>query len=210
MQPENTWILDLGKSEDELLSGMSSRCRYNIKLAEKSGVKVHSNESDRKMLNTFFDLFSTTAKRHKISYRGADYFSNFLDILGKAGYARIYSATLLQEEGKEINLTSGICVYSRDKAIYMFGASSDELRNLKAPNLLVWRMIADAKAAGKKEFDFYGIAPNDDPKHPWAGITSFKKQFGGCQIDIIGSYDLIFKSAEYTAFKMLEKMRRHY
>lgn len=207
MQPENTWTLNLEPSKEELLAQMSMRCRYNVKLAKKSGVTVTSSRADQPMLDNFYSLYSITGKRHGITFREKGYFKNLLEILGKEDYARIYEASLWKEQ-KAVILCSGILVFSGEKAIYMFGSSSNEYRNLKSPNLLVWQMILDAKKQGCKEFDFYGIAPTDDKKHPWAGITSFKKQFGGYQIDILGSYDLVFRPAEYQAFKLLEKIRR--
>jgi len=207
MQPENTWMLDITKDSDQLLAEMSVRCRYNVRLATKSGIEVKSAENDQKMLSDFYSLYSITGKRHGITYRNISYFQNLLDILSKGGYARIYSATFKSEGGNK-TLSSGIVIYSGEKAIYMFGASSNEHRNLKAPNLLVWQMIADAKVKGCETFDFYGIAPDDNPKHPWAGITSFKKQFGGYQENILGSYDLIIQPIMYKIFKMAEKIRR--
>ncbi len=208
MQPENTWILDITKDQDELLAEMSVRCRYNIRLAAKSGVEITSTEYSDEMLHDFYSLYSITGKRHGITYRSIGYFQGLLDILSKGGYARIYSSTL-KSDGQCKVLSSGIVVYSGKKAIYMFGASSNEYRNLKAPNLLVWQMIQDAKEKGCDAFDFYGIAPNDDPKHPWSGITSFKKQFGGYQVDIHGCYDRILKPTSYQLFKVLEKIRRN-
>lgn len=206
MQPENTWILELQKDEEALLAQMSMRCRYNVRLAQKSGVIVESASFDDKMLDGFYQLYLLTGKRHGITFRSSAYFKNFLEILSKDSYARIYTATVEKDEKKL--LSAGIVVYSGRKAIYMFGASSNELRNLKAPNLLVWQMMLDAKKAGFQEFDFFGIAPDDDPKHPWAGITSFKKQFGGHQVDILGSFDLVLRPLEYKMFKTLEKIRR--
>lgn len=206
MQPEHTWVLDITKDEETLLAEMSPRCRYNVKHAQKLGVIVKSG-LDQAKIDFFYDLYSTTGKRHGITYRAKTYFESLIEILGKDGYACLYTGEI-ESEGKSVPLTAGILIYSGDKAIYMFGASSDEMRQVKAPNLLVWQMIHDAKEKGCEEFDFFGIAPTDDPKHPWAGITSFKKQWNGRQIDILGSYDLIFKPVEYRLFKMAEKIRR--
>lgn len=207
MQPTHTWVLDITKSEDELMAEMNMRCRYNVRLAEKSGVKIESSDKDQTLIDNFYNLYSITGKRHGITYRNKEYFKTFLEIFGQAGYACVYNGKII-ENNTPLVLTAGVLVYSGKTAIYMFGASSNEKRNLKAPNLLVWQMIKDAKAKGCERFDFFGIAPDDNPKHPWAGITSFKKQFGGEQINILGSYDMIFRRAEYQAFKILEKTRR--
>jgi len=49
-------------------------------------------------------------------------------------------------------------------------------------------MITDAKAKpqGLTAFDYGGVAPDDQPDHPWAGATRFKKSPGGGGGDIHG------------------------
>ena len=206
MQPEHTIVLDLEQTEEELLSEMKQKCRYNIKVAQKNGVVIRKS-LDPKDLDIFYDLYSKTGKRHDITHRGKDYFKALLEILGKSGYAQLYTATT-KVEGKDKNLASAIMIDFDQTVIYMFGASSDECKNLMAPHLLHWQAIQDAKCAGYKKYDFFGIAATDDANHPWAGITRFKKQFGGEQVNILGSYDLPLRPIEYQLFKIAEKIRR--
>lgn len=204
MQPEHNWVLNIDKSEEEILAGMKQKGRYNIKIAENADVKVtSSSDSDSKELKEFYEQYSATGKRHKISYRGHEYFTSLLAIFGKSDYARAYTAW----HGEKA-LASAIILFYGQSALYLYGGSSDIDRNLMAPYLVHWQIIKDAKARNLKEYNFLGVAPNDDEKHPWAGITRFKKQFGGEQIDIAGSYDLPLRSIEYQAFKIAEKIRR--
>ncbi len=206
MQPEHTLVLDLTKSEEQLLSGMKQKCRYNIKLAAKNNIEIRKSE-EQSDIDKFYELYFSTAKRHHISCRSKSYFNLLLEILGRSGYAQVYTAEA-KIEGKIRTLASAIIVYSGETAVYMFGASSDEYKNLMAPHLLHWQIIQDAKAASYLKYDFFGIAPDDNPKHPWAGITRFKTQFGGEQLDLIGSYDLIIQPLKYQLFKLAEKIRR--
>lgn len=207
MQPEHTWVLDLTKTDEELLAGMKQKGRYNIKIAGENEVEIAVSDTLGSELDDFYRLYSATGKRHHIPHRAQSYFSSLLEILGKSGYARVYTA-YKRINGKKIPLASAIVVYSGKTAIYMFGSSSDEYKNLMAPYTLHWKIIQDAKERGFEQYDFFGIAPDDNPSHPWAGITRFKKQFGGEQIDIMGSYDLIFKPFQYQLFKIAEKIRR--
>lgn len=209
MQPEHTLTLDLDKSEAELLSEMKQKGRYNIKIAERSSLNISSSDKLGKELDDFYTLYAETGKRHRITYRSKLYFDTLLEILGQSGYARVYTAYAKTSLSRETPLASAIIVYSGKSAIYMFGSSSDENKNLMAPYLLHWQIIKEAKADGYKEYDFFGIAPDDNPRHPWAGVTRFKKQFGGREETILGSYDLPLQPIYYQLFKFAEKIRRH-
>ena len=206
MQPEHTLVLDLAKSEEEILTQMKQKGRYNIKVAEKHGVKVRFSD-DLAGVKDFYNLYEKTAKRHSISHRQKRYFDGLIEIMSQKGYSRVYTAEATID-GKKVSLASAVIIFSEDKAIYMFGASDDQYKNVMAPYLLHWTIIKDCKEAKYNSYDFFGIAPNDNPKHPWSGVTRFKKQFGGEEISIMGSYDLVFKPLSYQLFKIAEKIRR--
>lgn len=203
MQPVHTLTLNLNASEEKLLNEMKPKGRYNLKIAQKQ-VKVEKSTQKGRALDDFYLMYEETGKRHKISYRSKEYFEALVEILGALGYARVYTGYT----ENNIPVASAIVVYSGSKAIYLFASSSNEFRSLKAPNLINWEAICQAKDEGYEEYDFFGIAPNDDPSHPWAGITRFKKQFGGKEKEILGSYDLIFSPMLYAGFKAAEKIRR--
>ncbi|TSC94431.1 MAG: putative methicillin resistance protein [Candidatus Berkelbacteria bacterium Athens1014_28] len=199
MQPEHTLVLDLTKSEEEILAQMKQKGRYNIKVAEKYGVKIANGK-----IEDFYQLYLQTAKRQKITFRKINYFQKLIDILGKKEYAFVLNAT--NPEGKI--LASSIVSLFADTATYLFGGSSDEMREMMASYKLQWEIIKKAKQFGCKYYDFFGIASTENPKHPWAGVTRFKKQFGGEEKTMLGSWDLIFSPAKYGAFKLAEKLRR--
>jgi lipid II:glycine glycyltransferase (peptidoglycan interpeptide bridge formation enzyme) len=207
MQPEHTLILDLTKSEEEILAQMKPKGRYNIKIGSKNNLKLLSSNKKGELLENFYKLYRETAQRQKITFRGKAYFEKLLDKLGRKEYAQVYNVTT-EIEGVQKTLAATVIVFSNDKAIYLFGASSSEYRNLMAPYFMQWAIIKEAKRKGCKKYDFFGIAPNDDENHPWAGITRFKKQFGGYEVQILGSYDLVFRPLEYKFFKMAETLRR--
>jgi lipid II:glycine glycyltransferase (peptidoglycan interpeptide bridge formation enzyme) len=207
MQPEHTIILDISQSEADILAQMKQKGRYNIKIAERAGITISSSESRGAELDQFYELYKTMAVRQKISYRNKAYFEALLEILGERQYARCYNATIADSGGEQI-LAAAIIGFCDHRATYLFGGSSNERRNLMAPYLLHWQIIREAKARGFSEYDFFGIAPCDNPNHPWAGVTRFKKQFGGQEVHLAGSWDLVFRPAEYQLFKIAEKIRR--
>jgi lipid II:glycine glycyltransferase (peptidoglycan interpeptide bridge formation enzyme) len=201
MQPEHTLILDLTQSEEEILTQMKQKGRYNIKIAERSGIQVKSSKS----VDNFYRLYETMSHRQKISYRGKNYFQKLVDILGEKDYILVFDA--YSPDSSE-SLASAIVVFCGERATYLFGGSSDQNRNLMAPYKLHWEIIKYAKDKGFKEYDFFGIAPEGAENHPWSGVTRFKEQFGGNREDILGSYDLVFNKLKYRAFRIAEQVRR--
>ena len=210
MQPEHSLILDISKSEEEILAQMKSKGRYNIKVAEKHGVKIVDGT-----VEDFYKLYEATARRQKISYRNLAYFQNLIDILSKKDYVKVFSG-YVENEGPSTSprasggapLASAIVVFYGNLAIYLYGGSSDEMRNVMAPYKLHFEIIREAKKRGCKEYDLFGIAPSDDEKHPWAGVSRFKRQFGGREISMLGSWDLVFSPIKYQLFKIAERIRR--
>lgn len=199
MQPEHTLLIDLSKSENDILGQMKQKGRYNIKIAEKHGVKVSTGK-----IKDFYQLYQKMAKRQKITFRKESYFQKLVDILGKNDYVQVFRAE--SKSGKI--LASAIVVFYQDVATYLFGGSSDDDRQLMAPYKLQFEMMREAKKRGCRYYDMFGIAPNNNPKHPWAGVTRFKRQFGGQELAYLGSWDKIFSPTKYFLFKLAEKIRR--
>ncbi|OIN89459.1 hypothetical protein AUJ40_01835 [Candidatus Berkelbacteria bacterium CG1_02_42_45] len=230
IQPEHTLVLNISKPEEEILREMKPKGRYNIKVAEKHGVRVikglpaDATALQAGKIEDFYKLYETTARRQKITHRALSYFQNLVDILGKKGYVKVFMAKASQQSAVSSQqndsansqlqtanhvLASAVVVFYEERAIYLYGGSSEIQRNVMAPYKLHFEIIREAKKRGCKEYDFFGIAPSDDPNHPWAGVTRFKKQFGGYEVTILGSWDLIFSPTKYRIFKFAEKIRRH-
>src|SRR5207302_514144 len=93
---------------------------------------------------------------------------------------------------------------------YAYAASSSdpEVRRLSPAAPLVWRAILDARAEGKAWFDFWGVAPPDQPDHPWSGFTQFKRSFGGMLLTRAGTWDLPVRPWLYRTWSAAQKLRR--
>ncbi len=199
MQPEHTLIVDLTKSEENILTQMKQKGRYNIKQSEKHNVTVKKTRH----IENFYKLYKLTAERQKITFRNRIYFQKMIDLLEPKGYCEVFEASV-----EEKVLATAIITFYKGRATYMFGSSSREFNKAMAPYGLHWAIIKDAKSRGCKEYDFFGIAPPDQPNHSWAGVTTFKEKFGGKRIKIHGCYDMVLKPFEYKLFKIAEKIRR--
>ncbi len=91
---------------------------------------------------------------------------------------------------------------------YLHGATSNLHRNVMAQYALHWFLIKDAKQKGFKVFDFWGVAPeNASVKHAWAGISRYKRGWGGREISMPGTYDAPVKRTWYCLYTLARKIR---
>jgi peptidoglycan pentaglycine glycine transferase (the first glycine) len=179
---ENRWVLLLAKSEDELLSGMRKTTRYMVKRAQTSNIKVERTNSLYKIKDFLAIYNETTQIKSFVAHKSiAQEFEEF----SRDNQAFLYFAY----EGTKL-LASAFIAYCGTEAIYRHGATSAEGRKSPASYLIQWEAIKDAKKKGLMLYDFWGIAENDDPKHPWYGLSNFKKGFGGERLDFLHTFDI--------------------
>ena len=106
-------------------------------------------------------------------------------------------------------LAAVIVLFAKNEAVYLYGASSNVKRNLMPAYLLQWTAVLQAKRAGCLTYDFYGMPPTDDEKHPMHGLYRFKTGFGGKIIHRPGSIDVPL-SPLYVPFALAERLRMFY
>jgi lipid II:glycine glycyltransferase (peptidoglycan interpeptide bridge formation enzyme) len=198
-QPTCTLVIDLSQPLEKILEQMKQKGRYNIKLAEKKGVKI----KESKNVGDFYKILNETTKRDKFLGHKKEFYQAMIDILSEKDMATLYMA---EYEGEKI---AGILVtYYNGTATYYYGASSNRCRNVMAPYLLQWHAIQEAKNKGMKYYDFLGISPPDAKNHPWKGVTAFKMKFGGEVIEYIRAREYIFKPFWYWLMILIKKIKR--
>jgi lipid II:glycine glycyltransferase (peptidoglycan interpeptide bridge formation enzyme) len=182
---------------------MKSKGRYNIRLAHKKGAQVRDGGVEG--LDQFYSLYRETARRDGISIHALSYYQTlFAHCAEYPGQElRLY---LADYEGR--TLAAAIVLFRKTAATYLYGASSNEDRNVMAPYAVQWRAMTDAKAWGCAEYDLFGIPPGADPDHPMAGLYRFKTSFGGRIIHRSGSWDFACKRLAWRLFGAAEAMRK--
>lgn len=199
-QPEYRQIIDISPPEEEILAQMKEKGRYNIKIAQRKGLQIGSGAN----VDEFYRLFLETAKRNGFKIRPKKYFEVLLDKLGSEGYAELLEARFENQV-----IAAEIVTYFDETASYLYGASANESRDTMAPYLLHLEAIRRAKQRGCNYYDLLAVAPEGEENHKYAGISRFKRQFGGRTVQIVGGYDLVFKPTWYKIFKLIEQFRRH-
>lgn len=183
---ENTWMLDLSKSEDELLAQMEKTHRYLIRRCEKEGVRVEKYINET-ALEQFNNIHDETAKRHHFHRFSKDYIEKEFKTFAPHDEVMVISGFL----PNGLIDSSSIIVFFGNMAAYRHGASLNLDNKLSTSYLVQWEAIKEAKRRGLKWYNFWGVVPAKAGKnHPFYGITHFKKGFGGAQMDLVRCHDL--------------------
>lgn len=204
VQPNFVFRLDIkGKTEDEVFAAFASKTRYNIRVAEKNGVKVRVG--DLSDLTEFARIMKITGERDGFATRPESYFKGLLTAMGEN--ARLYVAEL---DGKMIAAT--IPIQYGNKTWYLYGASDNEYRNAMPNYLLQWEMIRWAIRSGCEIYDFRGVSGDLSPENPLYGLYRFKKGFGGELTEFCGEFNLITKPGVEKlvnrGIELMKKIRR--
>ncbi len=201
IQPRFVFRLNIkGKTENELLQFFQQKTRYNINLAVRKGVTVSLGTQDD--IPNFHRIMLETGIRDKFVIRSTEYFEKMYDCLGPE-HIRIYLAWF---EGKIVAGT--LAVLYGNKCWYLYGASSNESRNVMPNYLLQWEMIKWAVDSGCDIYDFRGVSGDLDESNPLYGLYKFKKGFNGNFTEFIGELDYVFKPLVYHAVEKGEKLFR--
>ena len=202
IQPRYVFRLDIkNKTEDEIFAGFHSKTRYNVRLAIKKGVEV--KEGTREDLKDFHKIMVETGERDGFIIRPLSYFEKMYDEMAP----KHMKLLMAYHDGKPI---SGVIpIFYGNKTWYLYGASSNEHRNLMPNYLLQWEMIKMAIARKDDVYDFRGVSGVVDENHPQYGLYRFKKGFGATFTEFVGEVYIPFKPFTYSLYKVSEKTFRN-
>lgn len=185
IQPARTIVLDITPGEESLLARMKEKWRYNLRLAGRKGVQVRAAETVEDVRD-WYRLLQTTGERDEFGIHTFDYYLQVWRIFVPRKQARLF---LAEYDGQ---LLAGIFVGLMAKqAIYLYGASSNEQRNLMPNYLLQWEAIRWARSEGATSYDFWGIPETDDEDESMAGVYRFKSGWGGRVVRLVGNYEYV-------------------
>jgi lipid II:glycine glycyltransferase (peptidoglycan interpeptide bridge formation enzyme) len=196
IQFRNTVVLDLCRTEAELLSGMKPKTRYNIRLAERKGVRVRSGSlSD---LDLLYRLYAETSARDGFVIRSPDYYHDAWGSFIQAGLAQPFIAEV---EGEGVGALV-VFKFART-AWYMYGMSQNAHREKMPNHLLQWDAIRWARAQGCVTYDFWGAPDEFSESDPMWGVWKFKAGFGGRVVRHVGAWDYAPAPARYWLYTVV-------
>jgi lipid II:glycine glycyltransferase (peptidoglycan interpeptide bridge formation enzyme) len=199
--PTSFWI-DLTKPEEEQLKSFSSKTRYNIRLAQKHGVVIKEDNSD-KAFERYLELTRETVQRQGFFAHSEKYHRlmwKYLHTIPKTQNSKNPVARLLVAKYKDEIITTWIIFVYKDFLYYPYGASGEKYKNVMANNLMMWEAIRYGKVLGLKIFDLWG-------REPGKGFTKFKEGYNPQIVEFLGTWDLVINKPLYYIYRASESLR---
>ena len=202
IHPELTWELDLTPSEEELLMGLRKTTRYLIRQAQKNkDIEIYQSKNIED-IEIFNNLYQEVVDRHRFVPFSLNYLKNEFLAFNSDNQISIF----LGKYKNEI-ISSGIFIFWQNIGFYHHGATSLKYPKIPVSYLLQWEAIREAKKRYCQTFNFWGIAPTNNQKHPWSGLTLFKMGFGGQKKEYVKTQDLPISKKYWLTF-LFEKLRK--
>lgn len=201
LHAEHTVILDLTKTEDELLAEMRRQTRYEVRKADRLGLKSEWGNSEE-LFQEFHAVQQETAERQHFVPPNQQMLLAERQAFGDQ--ARIYTVKTADDE----IICYGLILMSGVEGEYFEAASTPLERKFPGAYALLWRAMRDLKAMGLKRFNLWGIAPPGQTGHRYAGVTTFKRGFGGEVVEFVPAQDIVLKKFRYLLNLLVETLRK--
>ena len=199
---EYAGILDLTKSEEEILAGASQGFRRKLRKAEKLDIEVLASDDD-KAIYEFCKLEKLHAERQKYVAFSSDYLTKQFEAFRRGKEVLIYTA---RYEG-EI-LAQNFMIFYGPEASYHYGVSSELGTKYSAAPLLHLAAMSEARKRGCTRYNLWGIVGRDETTHRFYGVSEFKRSFGCEELKYTPAHDLVLKPGKYLINEAVEKIRK--
>jgi len=200
-----TLELDITPDEDEILMQMRKNTRYSVRKSKRDGIYTNLSQ-DPQQIQEFYDYQLYLAEKHDFVPFSYDFLHEQFKVFVQDDQVALLSSYNKQDK----LLASAFVIFYNQQAIYHYGISTPDNDRQPGSYAVLWAAIQEAKKRDCHTFNFWGIAPEDDPEHRFAGVSIFKRGFGGKEVQYLPAHDLVVNSAYYLtrAFETLRKKVR--
>lgn len=199
---EHAGVLNLEKTEEEILSGMRQRLRRALRKAAKNQITVETSTNPDD-IKTFYKIQLETARRHDFFAFSEDFLTKQFQAFAPHDEAVLYTA---KHDGQI--LAQNFMIFYGNEASYHYGVSSELGTKLSGAPLLHMAAMRDARKRGIKRYNFWGIVDENDTKHRFYGVSVFKRGFGVDELKYLPAHDLVLRPVAYQKTKLIESLRR--
>lgn len=199
---EHAGIIDLTKSEQEVLAGMRQRLRRALRKAEKAGIEVETSD-DPASIHEFYQIQLETAQRQHFVPFGEAFWRKQFEAFAETGNVLLYTARYKGEV-----LAQNFIVFYGQEASYHYGVSTELGTRLSGAPLLHMAAMREARRRGCTRYNFWGIVDEDATKHRYYGVSVFKRGFGVDEFRYVPAHDLIIDPLRYKLTWLIETAQR--
>ena len=206
LKPETTWLLDIAPDEEKILKEMRKTTRNLIRRGYRENIRIIKSENPED-LDGFYKIYQKTSERQNFVPFSKEYLKKEFNAFIKEKHIALFFA-----KHKDELLSAALFIFYGNQGFYHHSASLRDNSKIPTSYLLLWEAIKEAKKRNCRIFNFWGIAPPDKSKHPWQGLTLFKKGFGGYQKDLVRAQDLAINSRYWInwAIETFRRIKRGY
>ncbi len=196
------FLIDLTKTEEQLMAAMHPKTRYNIGVAVKKGVQVYNSVKEEDF-QIYLKLYFETTKRQGYFGHTPAYHKLVWQTLMPAGMVQVLIAKY-----DNTPLVAWMLFNFGNTLYYPYGGSSNKYREVMASNLIAWQAICMGREMKLSIFDMWGALGPDASEHdPWFGFHRFKAGYGPIHVEYIGTYDLVLNKALYNSMNIADRAR---
>ncbi len=199
---EYAGILDLRKSEEEIVAGASQGFRRKMRKAEKAGITIETS-TDPEIVKTFYALEVKHAKRQGFVAFSESFLEKQFEAFSKNGEVIMYTAKLNGEI-----LAQNFMIFYGPEASYHYGVSSDLGTKYSAAPLLHLAAMEEARKRGCVRYNLWGIVGLNETSHRFYGVSEFKRSFGCEELKYTPAHDMILNPLKYKITKLVESTRK--
>ena len=199
---EYAGILDLRKSEEEILAGASQGFRRKLRKAQKNEIEITAETSDEAIAE-FCALEKKHAERQKYVAFSSDFLRKQFEAFREGGEVLIYTA---RKDG-EI-LAQNFMIFYGPEASYHYGVSSELGTKYSAAPLLHMSAMEEARKRGCIRYNLWGIVGREETSHRFYGVSEFKRSFGCDELKYTPAHDLVLKPVAYLKNLAVESVRK--
>lgn len=199
---EYAGVLDLTKSEEEILAGASQGFRRKLRKAQKNDIVLEVS-SDPHVMQDFCDLEAKHAARQGYVAFSRDFLTKQFKAFAKNDEVLMYTA---KKDG-EI-LAMNFMIFYGHEASYHYGVSSDLGTKYSAAPLLHLKAMEEARRRGITRYNLWGIVGLNETSHRFYGVSEFKRSFGITELKYTPAHDLVLNPLAYSLTWTIETIRK--
>lgn len=171
--PNKTIILDLEKSDSDLLSVMDKKTRQYIRKSAAEAITIKQVRS-REDLAKCLDIYRETSHRANFNVHDDQYYYDVFNQMGD--YSPVFAAYVDDQPIAFLWLA-----ISTDTAFELYGGMNQLGQDLRANYALKWHAIRKTKEWELTRYDFGGLVGE--------GVSNFKLSWAENETDLAGTFD---------------------